>query len=96
MDGTTEPGRCSLLVENEIDAMIASFLTNSESDTSVSTIRIPKTIAEVCLCGDIKISITDEMKGWVEPTPEQIKNLHDTFCIDVRLFDEEGDVKNDD
>ena len=58
------------------------------------SIRIPRTIAEIRLCGSICISITDETNGWIEPTPEQIKNLHDTFCIDVTLFDEEGNVRN--
>lgn len=69
-------------------------LLNEDFEPNMSTIRIPRTIAEIRLCGSICISITDDTNGWIEPTPEQIKNLHDTFCIDVTLFDKEGNVRN--
>ncbi len=53
---------------------------------SAMFIRIPKTIARVRLCGGITINIDDTM-AFTKPTPEQIKNLKETFCIDVELLD---------
>ena len=47
---------------------------------------IPKVIARVTLCGGIIIEINDTMT-FIKPTPEQIKNLKETFCIDVELLD---------
>ena len=29
----------------------------------------------------------DETMAWEKPTDEQIKNLHDLFCIDVEILD---------
>ena len=52
-----------------------------------ATIKRPKTIANVKICGSIIINITDETSGWIEPTPEQIKNLKEMLCIDVELLD---------
>lgn len=57
-------------------------------DNAVMTIVHPKQIADITICGALHINITDDMVDWVEPTPEQIKNLHDTFCIDVKLLKE--------
>lgn len=58
---------------------IAGLITNPS---------FPKKVARITVCGAINVDIDDHM-GFVKPTPEQIKNLHDTFCIDVKLFDEE-------
>lgn len=51
------------------------------------TIVQPKLIAEIVICGAVYIRIDDTM-SFIRPTEEQIKNLHDLFCIDIRLFDE--------
>lgn len=53
-----------------------------------STVHVPKTVAEITVCGAVKLCVTDIM-GFIKPTPEQIKNLHDMLCIDVKLYDEE-------
>ena len=49
---------------------------------------LPKKVARITVCGAINVDI-DDRSDFIKPTPEQIKNLHDTFCIDVKLFDEE-------
>lgn len=49
---------------------------------------LPKRVARITVCGALNFDI-NESTAFVKPTPEQIKNLHDTFCIDVELFDEE-------
>ena len=51
------------------------------------TIRIPKRVARISICGVVCLNIDDTM-AFIKPTPEQIKNLKETFCIDVELFDE--------
>lgn len=53
-----------------------------------STFHMPKTVAHVTLCGAIHFHINDSM-GFVRPTPEQIKNLKEKFCIDVELVEED-------
>ena len=50
------------------------------------SIRVPKVIAKITLCGSMTITIDDTM-NFTKPTPEQIKNLHDLFCIDVELIE---------
>ena len=56
--------------------------------SSVETsIRVPKTIARIKLCGALEISINDTM-NWQRPTDEQIQNLKETFGIEVILEDE--------
>lgn len=66
------------------------FLSNPSNIPGVmSTIRIPKKVAEVTLCGGLTICIDDTM-NFRKPTPEQIKNLKETFCIDVKLFEEDA------
>lgn len=52
------------------------------------TIREPKLVAEITICRGMTIRIDDTM-SFTRPTEEQIKNLKETFCIDVELFDEE-------
>lgn len=56
----------------------------------IPTLKAPKTIATISVCGVIVFSITDGM-NWTPPTEEQIKNLHDVFCIDVEILNKEQD-----
>lgn len=56
----------------------------------IPTLKVPKTIATISVCGVIVFSITDGM-NWTPPTEEQIKNLHDVFCIDVEILNKEQD-----
>ena len=53
--------------------------------TDIGEICIPKQIAEITLCGALHIMITDS-EDFIRPTEEQIKNLHDMLCIDVKLL----------
>lgn len=55
---------------------------------ALSILRLPKDIARITICGGFQVIINDQME-WTKPTPEQIKNLKETFCIDVEIFDEE-------
>ena len=52
------------------------------------TICLPKLVAEITLCGSLHFRIDDTM-NFIKPTPEQIKNLHDLLCIDVKLAEED-------
>lgn len=51
-----------------------------------AVLRIPKKVARITLCGAINFDVLDNM-NFIKPTQEQIKNLKETFCIDVELFD---------
>lgn len=53
--------------------------------SEVATVRLPKQIARISLCGAVSFTIDDTMT-WKKPTDEQIKNLHDLFCIDVEVL----------
>lgn len=53
----------------------------------VAVIRNPKIIAKIKLCGGAITINVDEIMTWKKPTDEQIKNLHDLFCIDVEILD---------
>lgn len=54
----------------------------------VVSIYPPKTIAIIKLFGGVMtFNITEDM-SWEKPTEEQIKNLHDTLCIDVEILDD--------
>lgn len=53
----------------------------------------PKAIAEITLCGCITLTITKKDKSFIKPTPEQIKNLHDMLCIDVKLFNDAEEIE---
>lgn len=57
-------------------------------NTTQSPILSNKTIATITICGCIHFDIKNDM-DFIKPTPEQIKNLHDLFCIDVKLNEEE-------
>ena len=47
----------------------------------------PKVIARIKLCGGAVTINVNETMAWNKPTDEQIKNLHDLFCIDVEILD---------
>ena len=49
----------------------------------------PKVIAKIKLCGGVITINVDKTMAWKKPTDEQIKNLHDLFCIDVEILNEE-------
>ena len=55
----------------------------------VAAIYNPKIIARIKLCGGAVTINIDETMAWEKPTDEQIKNLHDLFCIDVDILDGE-------
>lgn len=54
----------------------------------VATIYSSKVIARIKLCGGAVTINIDETMEWKKPTDEQVKNLHDLFCIDVEILDE--------
>lgn len=54
--------------------------------TSVASIRTPKEIAKITVCGVLKLTVTDIM-AFTPPTEEQRKNLKDMLCIDVEIFE---------
>ena len=53
----------------------------------VAAIYNPKVIARIKLCGGAVTININETMAWNQPTDEQIKNLHDLFCIDVEILD---------
>ena len=57
-------------------------------DFASLVIKQPKPIAKITLCGCITLNLTDEAKGFIKPTPEQIKNLKEMLCIDVELLED--------
>lgn len=52
----------------------------------IATIYNPKVIAKIKLCGGAVTINVDNTIAWKKPTDEQIKNLHDLFCIDVEIL----------
>ena len=57
-------------------------------ETDMLPIKPPKQVARITICGSFHLDIFDNIE-FIRPTEEQIKNLHDILCIDVKLFDEE-------
>ena len=53
----------------------------------VAAIYNPKVIARIKLCGGAVTINVNETMASKKPTDEQIKNLHDLFCIDVEILD---------
>ena len=51
------------------------------------TIRVPKRVATIKLCGGAVTFYIDGTMQWQRPTDEQIKNLKELFCIEVILDD---------
>lgn len=73
-----------------ISDKMKELLVDSSSYPGIihSPILPNKTIATITICGCIHFDIKNDM-NFIKPTPEQIKNLHDLFCIDVKLNTEE-------
>lgn len=70
---------------------LEKYVENNKFDDTVCgsfVIKEPKIIAKITICGCLHFSIPDNI-GFVKPTKDQIKNLHDLLCIDVELLDEE-------
>ena len=60
----------------------------SISMPEIAAIYNPKVIARIKLCGGAVTINVNETMAWKKRTDEQIKNLHDLFCIDVEILDE--------
>ena len=52
----------------------------SSIDTSI---RIPKRVATIKICGGALTFYIDDTMQWQRPTDEQIYNLKNLFCIEV-------------
>lgn len=52
------------------------------------TIRVPKRIAEIKLCGGVMTFYIDDTMQWTRPTEEQRKNLKEMLCIEVIPYEE--------
>lgn len=52
------------------------------------TIKVPKPVARIILCGAMTFTIMDNM-SFNRPTEEQIKNLKEVFNIEVELLNED-------
>jgi len=75
--------------QNMSDKMPELLVDSSSYPGIIHSPILPnKTIATITICGCIHFDIKDDM-DFIKPTPEQIKNLHDLFCIDVKLNEEE-------
>ena len=64
--------------------------TFNKEDLEKLTIKVPKVIGEIKVCGFLHIAVMDD-QDFSRPTKEQIKNLHNMLCIDVVMFDEESE-----
>ena len=80
----TEPSYVGTLFE-EAEQGICSKVN---PQIKVSPFHMPKTVAHITLCGAVHFHINDSM-GFIRPTPEQIKNLKEKFCINVELVEED-------
>lgn len=76
--------------EQTMSTVNRNYRIFEDCNISIQTISAPKVIARVVFCGVTVMSITDNM-GWNPPTPEQIKNLKETFNIDVILMEDKDD-----
>lgn len=56
------------------------------TSTGEMGLRIPREIAVMTICGAMKFVVNEDM-AFIQPTPEQIKNLRETFNIDVEILD---------
>lgn len=48
-----------------------------------TSIRVPKKVATIKLCGGALTFHIDDTMQWQRPTDEQIYNLKNLFCIEV-------------
>lgn len=66
-----------------------SYISNYISYDDTITIRVPKVITRIKICGGgLTFTITDDMQ-FEMPTKEQCENLKKTFGIEVELVDED-------
>jgi hypothetical protein len=56
------------------------------------TIRIPKRVATIKICGGAMTFYIDDTMQWQRPTDEQIYNLKNLFCIEVIPEDTKDEV----
>lgn len=74
------------MIEFNSRGIIADYICGC--DMPNMTIRMPKTIARIKICGGgLTFVITDDMQ-FEMPTEEQRENLKKTFGIEVELVDE--------
>ena len=66
-------------MENEISKW-PNISWPSGAETSI---RIPKRVATIKLCGGALTFYIDDTMQWQRPTDEQIYNLKNLFCIEV-------------
>ena len=57
-----------------------------------TSIRIPKRVATIKLCGGALTFYIDDTMNWQRPTDEQIYNLKNLFCIEVIPEDTDENV----
>ena len=81
-----------LLNDKDIGALFGeteqSICSKVNTHIKASPLHMPQTVAHITLCGAVHFHINDSM-GFIKPTPEQIKNLKEKFCIDVELVEED-------
>jgi hypothetical protein len=53
------------------------------SGTVGNTIRVPKRVATIKICGGAMTFYIDDTMQWQRPTDEQIKNLKELLAIEV-------------
>lgn len=58
------------------------------------TIKVPKKVAEIRLCGGAVVFSIDEDADFIMPTEEQRKNLKEILCIDVVPFEEDSNARS--
>lgn len=51
-------------------------------ESTTATLKFPKVIAEIIICGVLHIKITEDM-DWIPPTTEQRENLKKLLNIEV-------------
>ena len=76
--------------EQTIGTANCNYRIVEDCNMSIQTISVTKVIAKISLCGALTVNVTEDM-DWNPPTPEQIKNLKETFNIDVRLTEDKDD-----
>ena len=57
-----------------------------------TSIRVPKRVATIKICGGALTFYIDDTMQWQRPTNEQIKNLKETLCIEVIPEDTEDET----
>lgn len=72
----------------KVPAFICDKLESILPDPGSYTIRVPKKVATIKLCGGALTFEIDDTMQWQRPTDEQIYNLKNLFCIEVIPEDE--------